>query len=88
MSAEEKRARADQALQAINNAGWLFDEYVAKQQRVWMNASDTDYGKEEREKAWRNAHVALSLKLELASAINNYQDEVALREHRAKHREQ
>lgn len=82
LTADDKRIRAQQALDAITNAGWVFDEYVAKQQKRWMGAPDTTDGKEEREQAWRNVHVALSLKLELASVINNYQDEGVLREHR------
>lgn len=79
LTADDKRIRAQQALDAITNASWVFAEYIEKQQKRWMGAPDTTDGKEEREQAWRNVHVALSLKLELASVINNYQDEEALR---------
>lgn len=80
--ADEKRIRYQRALTAIEDAGWLFDEYVAEQQSRWLNASDTDNGKDERDRAWRNVRVALSLKGQLALIINRYQDEVALNERR------
>lgn len=86
LSAEDRRIRAQRARAVIEDAGWAFDEYVTEQQKRWINASDDDHGQAERDRAWRNVHVALSLKAQLILTINRSEDEEALREHRERTR--
>lgn len=79
---EERRIRAQQALDAINHAGWVFDEYAKRKQAEWLNSSADEHGPDQRERIWRMVHCALSIKAELALTIDNWQNEETLREHR------
>ena len=38
LSAEDRRIRAQRARAVIEDAGWAFDEYVAEQNKRWINA--------------------------------------------------
>jgi hypothetical protein len=82
LTREERRIRAQQALDAIKNAGWVFDEYAKRKQAEWINSSPDEHGAEHRERIWRAVNCALSIKAELALTIDNWQNEETLREHR------
>jgi hypothetical protein len=80
LTREERRIRAQQALDAITNAGWAFDEHARSHFDQWLRT--TPEQTDQRERLWRNAHMALSIKAELALTIDNWQNEETLREHR------
>lgn len=79
---EQRRIRAQQAREAIDSAGWAFDEYVRQQWTAWLNTPDTDEGQKARERLWRSAHIAMRAKEQLILTINSFDNEEALREHR------
>lgn len=80
LTAEDRRIRAQQALDAINNAGWVFDEWARDHFDQWLNtgAEQTDT----RERLWRAAHMAMRIKAELVRTINEYEDAKVLNERR------
>jgi hypothetical protein len=80
---EARLARYRRALELLNEAQWLWDEYMADQNRALLGTSPGDVAA--REEAYTNIRVAAELKAHLVS-ICNEQTYIARRNERAERR--
>lgn len=80
---EARLARYRRAAEILNEAGWLFDEYMSDQNRALLGSLVGDVAA--REEAYRRISVAAELKAHLMS-ICNEQTYIARRNERAERR--
>lgn len=82
LDAEARRIRALRAQEVLDNASWLFDEFISEQTRDLI-ATDTRQS-EEREILAADIRAAMSLKGHLLTIIQNHEAEQKLNERRSR----
>ena len=70
---EEELQRWRRAKEVLNDAGWVFDEFVNKQMaEILMTTKPEDAPR--RERLWVRARVATELKATLMSEVEQFED--------------
>lgn len=80
LDAEERRIRALRAAEILENASWLFDEFISEQTRDLI-ATDARQS-EEREILAADIRAAMNLKGHLLTIIHQHQAEQTINERR------
>lgn len=76
LNEDQKRARYRRALEVIDGAGWLFDDYISEQTKALLDTNPEDpEGPKKREEFYRRAIVAAGLKAELKHIIETKEAE-------------
>lgn len=80
LDAEERRIRALRAAEILENASWLFDEFISEQTRE-MIATGPEQTKE-RDILHADIRAAMGLKAHLLTIVQQHQAEQTLNERR------
>lgn len=84
LDAEARRIRALRAQEVLDNASWLFDEFISEQTRE-MIATDISQTTE-RDCLHASITAAMAMKGHLLTIVNNHQAETKLNEQRDRDR--
>lgn len=78
--AEAQAQKYRRAREVLNDAGWLFDDFVNNEMRRVLTSDPDDMTT--RETAYRRARVATEVKAALQGLVDEYEADVQLRERR------
>jgi hypothetical protein len=80
MPTEEELQRYRRAREVLADGGWVFDEFINNETRVWLTSDIHD--SEGRERAYMRARVATELKIELMREVETYETEKKIADRR------
>jgi hypothetical protein len=80
---EEELQRFRRTREVLEEAGWVFDEFINNETRYWLTSNPDDV--KGREAAYMRARVATELKVDLLREVKQFEDDRKSAEHREQH---
>ena len=80
MLTEEDERRYRRTREVLAESGWVFDEFINNETRIWLTSNPDDAAG--REAAYMRARVATELKVALLRVVDDFETEKKLAERR------
>ena len=80
MLTEEDERRYRRTREVLAESGWVFDEFINNETRIWLTSNVHDV--KGREQAYMRARVATELKVGLMQEVEDFENEKKIAERR------